>query len=163
MVDKSGDLTAGPMTHYYALEQTGKDQKKERVRSVGTAADFKYEEAGRRATYTGEAHLVGPQGDMTAAKIELYLKPSGDELDRVEAYEEVTLRDQDRKTTGARMTYFSADERYVVTGTPVTVVDACGRETTGKTLTFYKSTDRIVVDGNEQFRTQTRGASNCHP
>jgi lipopolysaccharide export system protein LptA len=59
------------------------------------------------------------------------------------------------------MTYFSADERYVVTGTPVTIVDQCGRDTTGRTLTFYKATDRIVVDGNEQFRTQTKGVATC--
>jgi lipopolysaccharide export system protein LptA len=75
----------------------------------------------------------------------------------------VTLRDQNRKTTGARMTYFSADERYVVTGAPVTIVDQCGRDTTGKTLTFYKATDRIVVDGNEQFRTQTKGGGGTCP
>ena len=41
----------------------------------------------RRLTYTGDAHMSGPQGDMTAAKIELYLKPSGDELERAEAYD----------------------------------------------------------------------------
>ena len=46
--------------------------------------------------------MNGPQGDMTAAKIELYLKPSGDELERAEAYENVTLREQNRKTTGTR-------------------------------------------------------------
>ena len=56
-----------------------------------------------------------PEGDMTAAKIELYLKPSGDELDRAEAYEAVTLREQNRTTTGTRLTYTTADERYVVT------------------------------------------------
>jgi lipopolysaccharide export system protein LptA len=100
---------------------------------------------------------------VTAEKIELYLKASGSELERAEAYEEVILRDQSRKTTGARMTYFSADERYVVTGTPVTIADECGRVTTGKTLTFFKSADRIVIDGNEQFRTETKGASNCLP
>ena len=91
----------------------------------------------------------------------MYLKPSGDELERVEGYEKVTLRDQNRKTTGARMTYLSADERYVVTGAPVTIVDQCGRDTTGSTLTFYKATDRIVVDGNEQVPTQTKGVGNC--
>ena len=53
------------------------------MRSVASAADLKYEEAARRAAYTGDAHVVGPQGDMTATKIELYLKPSGDELERV--------------------------------------------------------------------------------
>jgi lipopolysaccharide export system protein LptA len=90
------------------------------------------------------------------------LKESGDELERLEAYDGTTLRELSRrKTTGDRLTYFSADERYVVTGAPVTIVDECGRETTGRTLTFYKTTDRIIVDGNEQVRTQTKGKSNC--
>ena len=71
----------------------------------------------------------------------------------------MTLREQNRKTTGTRLTYTTADERYVVTGAPVTIVDECGRETTGRTLTFFKATDRIVVDGNEQIRTQTKGGS----
>ena len=97
---------------------------------------------------------------MTATKIELYLKrrAASSSARRVR---NVVLRDQNRKTTGARMTYFSADERYVVTGAPVSIIDQCGRDTTGKTLTFYKATDRIVVDGNEQFRTQTKGAATC--
>src|SRR5579872_7548919 len=112
-------------------------------------------------TYTGTAHMTGPDGDMAADRIELYLKESGDELDRAEAYEGLTLREQNRKTTGARMTYTADDERYVITGTPVTIVDECGRETIGKTLTYFKSADTIVVDGNEQTRTQTKGNSQC--
>ena len=84
--------------------------------------------------------MSGPQGDLTAAKIELYLKPSGDELERVEAYDDVTLRDRERaRRPATRLTYFGADERYVVTGAPVTIVDECGRETTGRTLTFFKA------------------------
>ena len=129
------------------------------MHSTGTSKTFAYEES-RRATYTGDAHMNGPQGDMTAAKIELYLKQSGDELDRAEAYETVTLRDQNRETKGARMTYFSADERYVVTGAPVTITDECARVTTGRTATFNKTTDTVIVDGN-QTRTATRGGANC--
>lgn len=162
--NKSGDLTSeGPVTTAAILEETDKDQKKQRVRSIGTSKDFRYEEAPRRATYTGDAHMRGPQGDMTANRIELYLKPSGDELERAEAYDSVTLHEESgRKTTGARLTYFGAEARYVVTGAPVKVVDACNRETIGKTLTFFKATDRIVVDGNEQVRTQTKGgATTC--
>jgi hypothetical protein len=53
------------------LEQMNNDKKKERVRSVATAGAFQYEEARRLATYTGDAHMTGPQGDMTAARIEL--------------------------------------------------------------------------------------------
>jgi lipopolysaccharide export system protein LptA len=106
--------------------------------------------------------MSGPQGDLTAARIELYLTPDGDEVERAEMYEEVTLLEKNRKTTGSRMTYHGADQRYVMTGTPATIVDECGRETTGRTLTFFQATDRIVVDGNQQMRTQTRGGgSKC--
>jgi LPS export ABC transporter protein LptC len=158
---ESGDLSAaGPVVTAITLEQEAKDKTREKVHSTGTSKDFAYEESSRRATYTGDAHMNGPQGDMTAAKIELYLKQSGDELDRAEAYDSVTLRDQNRETKGARMTYFSADERYVVTGAPVTITDECARVTTGRTATFNKTTDTVIVDGN-QTRTATRGGANC--
>ena len=162
--DKHGDLSAsGSVTSTTMLEQQDKERKrkKERVRSIASAKEMKYEEGERRLTYTGDAHLVNPDGDMTAAKIELYLKPSGDELDRAEAYDDVTLREQERKTTGSRMTYTADDERYVITGVPVKIVDECSRETIGRTLTFLKATDSIVVDGNQQIRTQTKGGGKC--
>ena len=158
----SGDLSAaGPVTTSTMLLQEDKGETR-KVASIGTAKqEFLYTDALRRATYTGEAHITGPQGDLTAARVELFLKPSGDELERVEAYETVTLRGDGRKTTGDRLTFFGVDQRYLVTGTPVSIIDACGRETIGRTLTFFRATDRIVVDGNEQIRTQTRGKSNC--
>jgi lipopolysaccharide export system protein LptA len=112
-------------------------------------------------------------GDITAAKIELYLKPSGsaaggggiglggDDLERAEAYDEVTLRDRNRTTTGSRLTYTTADQRYVITGAPVKVIDECRRETIGRTLTYLKSADTITIDGNEETRTQTKGRAQC--
>jgi lipopolysaccharide transport protein LptA len=158
---KAGDLSATAVTSTTLLEQTNKEKKKERVRSTATAKDLKYEDAVRRMTYTGDAHMIGPEGDMTAATIELYLKPSGDELERAEAYESVTLREQQRKTTGTRMTYTTADERYVIVGAPVKIVDQCERETTGRTLTFLKASDNVVVDGNQEIRTETKGGGKC--
>jgi lipopolysaccharide export system protein LptA len=160
--ESTGDLSAsGQVVTSITLEQDGKDKKRERVRTTAAAGTFVYEESSRRATYVGDAHMNGPQGDMAAARIELYLKPSGNELERAEAYDAVTLRDQNRETRGSRMTYFSADERYVVTGTPVTITDECKRVTTGQTVIFNKTADTVVVDGNEQTRTQSRGGANC--
>jgi len=159
--NKSGNLSAsGGVTTTTVLEQVGKDKKKQRVHSVATSKEIKYEDADRRLTYQTDAHMSGPDGDMNAARIDLYLKPSGDELERAEAFENVTLREQNRETTGSKMIYTTADETYVVTGAPVKIVDECRRETIGKTLTFNKGTDRIVVDGGAQIRTQTRGG-NC--
>ncbi|HZP47287.1 MAG TPA: LPS export ABC transporter periplasmic protein LptC [Vicinamibacterales bacterium] len=165
--DKSGNLSAsGDVVSTTMLERTatprgGGPATTERVHSIAKAKDMKYDDAARRLTYTGDAQLSNPDGTMTAERIELYLKPSGDELDRAEAYNSLTLREQNRKTTGARLTYTADDERYVVTGAPVTIVDECGRETVGKTLTFYKATDNIVVDGDQQIRTQTKGGGKC--
>jgi lipopolysaccharide transport protein LptA len=162
--EKRGDLNAlGHAMTTTTREQTNKDKKKERQQSTATAQDMKYEDGIRRLTYTGAAHVVGPEGDMSAAKIELYLKPSGDELERAEAYadatDKMTLREQNRTTTGTHMTYTADRETYVVDGLPATIVDECGRETIGRTLTFVKATDTIVVDGNQQIRTQTKGGS----
>ena len=160
--DRTGDLSAsGSVATSVILVQDGADGKPERSRSTTTSKDFTYEEASRKATYTGDAHMNSQQGDLTAARIELFLKPSGDEVERMEAYETVTLREKTRKTTGGRLTYYSADERYVMTGAPVTILDECARETTGRTLTFYRTADRVVVDGSEQVRTQTKGGSQC--
>ena len=84
--DKRGDMSAsGKVATSVVLAQaTGPAGQLERARSTTTAAEFLYEEALRRATYTGDAHMNSVEGDMTGSKIELYLKPSGDELDRAE-------------------------------------------------------------------------------
>ncbi len=161
--NRSGDMAAsGSVTTSTLLEQRDKQKNKtERVRSVGTAQDFGYEESTRRATYTGQAHLSGPQGDMTADKIELYLQPSGDEVDRAEAYSHVTLREQARTTSGDRLTYTSGSETYVVSGAPLKIVDACGRETVGRKLTFLAGTDTAIIDSGGQSRTQTKTTGQC--
>ncbi len=176
--NKAGNLAAsGGVTTTTVLETKGtkdtkeaKDPKatadaegakdpKARAHSIATSKDVTYDDATRKLTYVGNAHMSGPEGDMTASRIELYLKESGDELERAEAFENLTLREQNRETKGNKMVYTTATETYVISGTPVKIVDECQRETTGRTLTFNKGTDRIVVDGNAQIRTQTKGGN----
>jgi LPS export ABC transporter protein LptC len=164
--DDTGDLyasTAAPglMRSTFVLDQL--DTKTGQTRKVPTIAagqDMHYEDALRRATYTTKAHVNGPQGDLRGVKIELYLVEGGGALERVEAYDDVNLKTDARTATGKRMTYFAADERYLMTGTPVTVVEEC-RVTTGKTLTFWRSTDRILIDGNDQNRTLATSGGTC--
>jgi lipopolysaccharide export system protein LptA len=162
--DKSGDLKAtggaGLVRSAFTLEQTNaKTQAKEQVPSIATGKDLHYEDALRRATYTTEAHVNGPQGDCHAVKIEMYFADAGNTLERAEAYQQVKLLADQRTATGDRMTYFAADEKYLMTGKPVKTVDEECRETTGKTLTFWRSTDRIIVDGNEEIRTLTTNSA----
>jgi lipopolysaccharide transport protein LptA len=156
--DQQGDLSAtGRVVSKMLLEQVNATTKaKEQVRSLATARDMVYEDKSRRATYTGNAHLNGPEGDLAADRIELFLKEGGNELERLEGYGAVTIRTPDGRTaTGARLTYVAAVDEYTMTGTPVTYEDESG-ETTGNSLTFSRSTDRIVVDGKGQKRTELK-------
>jgi lipopolysaccharide export system protein LptA len=163
--DKNGDLTAdGSIVSTTTAEQTDKDKKKERIRTTATADSFTYEDARRKAAYRGSVHLTGGQGDLTADAIDLYLKASGNEINRAEAWDSrngLILREQGRKTVGSTLTYTSEDDRYEIRGTPVTLTDQCGRVTTGRTLTFRKATDTIEVDGSQRVRTQTRNGEKC--
>jgi LPS export ABC transporter protein LptC/lipopolysaccharide transport protein LptA len=160
---KTGDLTASgdPVATTTVLMQTTKDGGKERTVANAKSKELIYQESERRATYTGDAYLNGPQGELRSPKIELYLKPSGDEVERVEAYEAIALTELRRKTTGDRLTYTSGDEKYVITGRPLKVVDECSGTTEGRSLTYFKGADRIVVDGSEQMRTRTQGGAKC--
>jgi lipopolysaccharide export system protein LptA len=160
--DATGNLAAtGKVASTLMLDQRDeKSGKVERVPSIGSADDLVYEDLPRRATYTGNAHVSGPQGDLRAVKIELYLSTSSSELDRVEAYTTVTMRDTVRAASGDRLTYVSADGRYLMVGSPVKIEADC-RETTGRTLTFYKSTNNIIVDPSDEFRTQVKSIPKC--
>ena len=160
--EHSGDLKAsGSVRSTFVLEQTDqKTQQPTKVPSIATSKDLHYEDALRRATYTTNAHVTGPQGDCHAERIELYFIEGGGSLERAEAYRSVKLVTDARTSTGDRMTYFAADERYVMVGAPVRIVEEC-RETTAKTLTFWRSTDRILADGNEEIRTLTKKGGTC--
>lgn len=156
--DDKGDLSAsGSVVARMALVRVNdKTKAKEQARSVVTANDLVYEDKLRRATYTGGAHMNGPEGDLTADKIELFLDAGGSEVERIEAYTAVTMRTPDgRKADGTRLTYLAAAEQYDMLGSPVKLIDESG-ETTGNSLTFFKSAARIVVDGKELKRTELK-------
>jgi lipopolysaccharide export system protein LptA len=160
--EKTGNLTAnGSVRSTLPFEQLdSKTNEKTKVSSIASSQDLHYDDAIRRATYTTNAHVVGPQGDLRAVKIEMYLAEGGGSLEKVEAYENVHLKTDDRVATGQRMTFFAAEERYVMTGAPVKIVESC-RETTCKVLTFFRSADRVLCDGSEEKRTQTVGGGTC--
>jgi lipopolysaccharide transport protein LptA len=156
--DQKGDLSAsGSVVSKMLFEQVNQKTKaKEQVRSVATAKDMLYEDKSRRVTYTAGAHLNGPQGDLAADRIELFIKEGSNELERLEAYTTVTLRTPDgRRASGNRLTYLAENEQYDMLGSPVKLEEESG-ETTGNSLTFFRSTDRIIVDGKEQKRTEMK-------
>jgi lipopolysaccharide export system protein LptA len=160
--NKAGNLKATGSVRSALLVGQEDDQTKQikKVPTVASAQALDYDDQARRATYTTDAHVNGPQGDLIARKVEMYLAKGDNQLERVEGYEAVTIRETGRSATGDRLSYFSADGRYDMLGTPVRMVEEC-RESTGRTLTFYKSSDRIFVDGQQVSRTRSKSGSEC--
>jgi lipopolysaccharide export system protein LptA len=164
--ETSGNLGgAGNVRSTLRLEESGAASGSKALQTtVLTSKTLAYDDALRRATYTGAARMNGPEGDLRADRIELFLAESGQALDRIEAFDAVSLRTQSRTVTGARLVFFGADGRYVMSGTPVRALEQLGaecRETLGRTLTFFRSVDTITVDGNDVSRTQTTSGGKC--
>lgn len=130
---------------------------------VGRAGSFSYTDATRRATYQTAATLLGTQSELRADTLDLFLAAGENTLERLEGTGAVRADVDKRTVTGTQLSYLPGDDRYVVVGAPVRMVDADCQETTGKTLTFFKSSDRVLVDGNEEIRTQTKGGGKCTP
>ena len=161
---EKGDMVASGSARSTLTLDTG--------RTDGRGDEIKYDEAKRTVTYSmnpvaptsGQtvsaplAQVSGPDGDLRAERIEIVLATGANAVDRLEAYNRVTMVLGARTATGGRLTYHAKEERYVMSGTgaeSVSIRESC-RDTTGRTLTFFKSTERILVDGNETRRTETK-------
>ena len=118
----------------------------------------------RGMTYDTSAHLVSPQGDITAAKIGLTFAADTQDVKNLEAAGTVTLKENGRVTTGDKLLYVSEGEAYTMTGKLVKMIEANCRESTGTTLNFERSTDKLRIDGSDDSRVQSnKTAPGCVP
>ena len=155
MDEKQGTLTAtGNMRA--VLRVVGPQERDPKASSVARGGSLAFEDAKRQIVLIKSATLDGVQGNLSAERIEMFLAAKGNTLDRLVAQDAVKVVLDKRNATAQRMTYHPNDEQYVLTGSPVRLVQEC-RESTGRTLTFYKASERVVVDGNEEIRVVTKG------
>ena len=126
--------------------------------STGRGAAMRYDNAARLVTYTRDAGLQLPRGELTADEIQVHLRADDHALDRVTAAGNVTFASPGRRVAGDTLVYHDADGRYEMAGRPVRLIEAVDaecRETTGRTLTFFRTTDDVSVDGQAGVRTAT--------
>jgi lipopolysaccharide export system protein LptA len=160
--EEKGDLTAtGKVVTNLEIANKQAEPGVKVKPTIGRAETFNYSDGTRMATYTTTAQFDGDQGHLSAGKLELQLAKSENSLDKLEATGAVTAVVDKRTVTGTRLTYSPSDDKYVVVGAPVKMVDAECQETTGKTLTFWKASDRVQVDGNNEVRVLTKGGGKC--
>ena len=126
-----------------------------------TAEELLYEDQRHRATYTGKVHMNGPSGDVTAAKIELFLAEQGGQMERAEADGDVVSRQELRRAYGHHLTYNAKDGTYTMTGSPVKVYDDTPgdcRMTEGAIATFQRVGGASTVQGSDAFPHKSSAA-----
>jgi LPS export ABC transporter protein LptC len=154
--DRTGNMTArGNVTTTMLLEEVNPDTKQTQLsQTVATSDVLVYTDDKRLAVYTGsktvQANMKGPYGDVTANRIDLYLKEDGNELERAEAHGTVTVKETLRTATGDVLIYTAADDTYKMTGNPVEAIEretptTC-KKTLGTVLTFKRSVGSIRAD-----------------
>ena len=132
--------------------------------TTGEATQFVYDEALHRATYTELARLTGPQIDLRANLITLFLQTDSRTLERIEAIGGVDLLMSGRRVTGESLVYHDADGRYEMEGVPVRMteeVESGCRDTTGRRLVFFVAKDAFSVNGESEVRTETTITGDC--
>jgi lipopolysaccharide transport protein LptA len=155
--DKHGNLTsAGHVVSVMFFEETDQATKTKKLVQMDATGDrMVYEDARRVATYTtgptGIAHIVGSQGDVVADRIQLFLKPGANELERAEGDGNVTVKEGGRTATGNHLTYTAADDTYVMTGNPLELEERTPtdcRVTVGSTLSFKRAAVSTLIQNN---------------
>jgi len=167
---KTGNLVAqGSVISQMIVQDVNPTTKvRETTRSTGYGQQMQYDDALRRVTYTTKAHVIGPQGDLTGETIVLTFGENGQDIEKLEASGDVTMKEIDRITIGDELTYLAAKEEYNVIGKGrlvrmfSTTAEGCKRHD-GSVLTFSRGTDTLRIEGGDQTRTQTASDKSCPP
>jgi lipopolysaccharide export system protein LptA len=134
--------------------------------TVIRASELLYEDSKHRATYSGQAHMSGPSGDVTSDKIELFLAEQGGQLERAEADGNVVSRQDNRRAYGQHLTYMAKDDLYTMTGRPVKIYEQKPNSCTiteGTTLVFDRTLSTTTASGNNTSLQRTRTEPVCPP
>ena len=72
----------------------------------------------------------------------------------------VSIQQRARRASGDRLTYTTAEDKFVLTGGTPSIFDAEHGKIRGDSLTFFRRDDRVLVEGkdNSPTVTQTRVA-----
>jgi lipopolysaccharide export system protein LptA len=171
--NQTGNLTARTKVRSTMIfqDEDPKTKVKKSSENKVTADALDYNDAKRLATYTATgttpAHLISAQGDILGDRIDLYMKESGNELDRAEADGKmVSVKLERMYATGKHLVYTAANDTYVLDGQPVISVqkDEQGKcsESRGTHATYLRATDNLRIEALPGLAaTESRAIDPC--
>jgi lipopolysaccharide export system protein LptA len=160
--DKTGNLHATTnvktvMTLEESSDKPAKDNppKSPPQPTTTTATDLVYDDGEHRATYTGNPYMKGPDGEVNADKIVLFLAQQGGQLERAEADGNVISKQEKRRAYGKHLTYIAKEDIYTMVGLPAKVYDDVAapncKYTEAATVSFKKAANTTSASGTPEF------------
>ncbi len=138
---------------------------------TATGTRLTYSDKDRVAKLEGPVEIKMPDATLSAKFVDVFLQPKNaasksqsatpSQVDRIVARQDLVIEQHNptRKAVGEKLIYTSADEKFVLTGTPEklpSIFDAEHGNVIGNSLTFYNRDDRVQVGGSDSSRTVTR-------
>jgi lipopolysaccharide export system protein LptA len=136
-----------------------------------TSARLTYTDDQHRAHFEGGVTARGADATIAADHLDAFLVPRGQgsqnttakgpgQLERIVAEGNVSIQEPARRANGDRLTFTTAEDKFVLTGGTPSIFDAEHGKITGDSLTFFRRDDRVLVEGkdNSPTVTQTRVA-----
>lgn len=114
--------------------------------------ELQADQANRTATFIGK--VIAKQGDVTihADKLVVRYAEGGGEVDKVEAFGNVSIVQQNRIGTGQQAVYYNKEGKITLSGSPKVIQ---GKDmVTGREITYFVNQDRSVVTGGPDSRVE---------
>jgi lipopolysaccharide export system protein LptA len=161
---ESGNLVASGGARFEQAASESADDVSARAEEISYTdssrrIEYRSTPAGGAKTPNGTVRVNGPQGNLEASRIEVFLQKESGRAERLEAYEHVTARIDTKTATADHLTYVASADRYELTGgaAPAKIVYECTTQI-GKTLTYSKADGSIFADGKDELRARTSNA-----
>ena len=166
-----------------ALTSTDKSGKSTPVHV--TSNQLAYYDSERMAHYEGEVLARSTDLTLTSSQMDVFFSPvtqsverrapspavssssggapagahlspeSPAKVEKIIASGSVVVTEPSRRATGEKLTYTSADDKFLLTGGSPSIFDAERGKVTGVSLTLYRRDDRVVVNGSSSLPAVT--------
>ena len=110
------------------------------------------------ATQSADRQVSSPTGSSASggAPAAAHLSPeSPAKVEKIIASGSVVVTEPNRRATGEKLTYTSADDKFFLIGGSPSIFDAERGKVTGVSLTLYRRDDRVVVNGSSSLPAVT--------
>ena len=130
-----------------------------------TSTRLTYADSDRKAHFEGDVVAKAADITITAKKMDAFLQARGPanqplseagKLEKIVAQDQVVITQPQRRATGDRLIYTAQNDKFVLTGGPLSIFDAEHGQITGVSLTFFRHDDRVLVEGNDTSPTVTQ-------